>query len=366
MLYLVDFPAQELEQLKKKFTVLSCKAIDSSSKQLINISDLKNNEFNIVIFYATSEWLKNFILRGVNIDAYFFYNRDSQKIDEIIALDPKYFGETFLDDRIGDQIMSFSRLMLREGKRRSFLEKKIFDLKIQFQELVTSLENVSEMTRVRYQGIRDKFKKNILNISVQSLYKVGLKAGSEFNELFRVNDKIYWVCFSTDSYETSADLISGLEQWLKAKSDLAGLLKVFGEIRSVNKVSSFVLEINSASLEGRGYLSGEYNFLSTNPQNIIFENSYPFEKEFMDKCHFAINLTRDEDCLLLSPGLKSNLSPDKDFSELRDFCLDHLDKGREDLLDEILIESVQKQSEFFDHDCYISYLKVIKNAMVTV
>ncbi len=373
MLYLIDIDKKEAENISNSLKLIEKKLISSDSLAEIRTKTISRTEPVIVVFGQLSENLITLLRNDSRIDLFLSWGNQVDFSEFTLKADNRYLGTWNGEDKNSfQQVFGLYRFLKNQKLKESFFTGKIEDLSKELRSIVSLLEKEVYYSRDRYKKVRKKLEKHIGNLKFSSIYKVGLNSGSEINEIFEKDGKTYWVSFSTSTYAASADFIRELENFLNTDSsfdDFTG--KVLDLVEKnhfdASNLKTFLLEIEQGSLNSRGYLWGDYYFLSNNKKNIHFPKLIPLEKEFLDKAQIQMSLERGEKVLLVSPGVLKNFDHVRDQDSLVRFCLSHIENGKNDLLDELMIELKMKfNDDFFENDSFLTYMEVSSNAILAV
>ncbi len=373
MIYLIDIPKEDSQTLSNSLKLLEKRDVSSDALSEIKTNIASSSEPIIVMFGSVTENLITLLKNNSRIDLFLAWGSGKDFEEFSLKSDHRYLG-AWLPENANHyhQIFGIYRFLKNQKLKESFFSNKIESLSSELKSVVGLLEKEVYFSRDRYKQVRKKLEKSIGNLKFSSIYKVGLNSGSEINEIFEKNGKTYWTSFSTSTYSASADFIRELEQFLGNDENFDQFTERVIDIVEKNHFDSsnlktFLLEIDQGRLRAKGFLWGDYYLLSNEKKNIHFPKMIPLEKEFIDQARVSLQLEREEKLLLISPGVLKNFDHVRDQDSLVKFCLSHIEKGQEDLLDELMIELKMKYNDdFFENDSFLTYMEVSPNAILAV
>ncbi len=355
MIYLVNFDKKQ-EDLAR--TVLGLKSCNALSKSEFIDSDLE--ESSIYLLNSIDLEMKVGNYKGVH---FIGYNCESKECINFSNLDKQSLHNT-------KHIIS--NLLLSRDKE-SYLFNRIKQANQRIKKLILTLESDVDNNKKRYKKVRNFLKKDFKNVSFQTLFKVGLNSGSEIQEVFESHSHIYWVFIHTDNYEASSEFYSILAELSnKVEISLNFLVATLLEKSKYlpnrkENLQLFIGCLSKKDLKLDSYLFGNFYLLSTQRDHIYFKKNIPFDLDFLERAKISFQFARDEKVLILSPGALQNLDTFKTDDELVAFVLKHLELGKDDLLDEIMLDLADIQKgKFFDFDASLGYLEVSKNAIIDI
>ncbi len=356
MIYLVNFADKEQALVQEHLNLRDFKVL--TEKQFYEVELLDNsiclvNDIEVDLSKITNNKRVQFI----------GYNCKSSEMINFSSLSKQSLENT---QHILDK---FSLSMSREN----YLFNRIKQSNQKIKQLILTLESDVENNKKRYKKVRNFLKKDFKNVSFQTLFKVGLNSGSEIQEIFESQTHVYWVFIHTDNYEASSEFYSILAELSnKVEISLNFLVATLLEKSKYlpNKKENLQLFIGCLSkkdLKLDAYLFGNFYVLSTVKEHIYFRKNIPFDLDFLERGKISFQFSRDEKVLILSPGALQNLDDFKSDDELIAFILKHLSTGKDDLLDEIMLDLADIQKgRFFDFDASLGYLEVSKNAIIDI
>ncbi|MCO4753654.1 MAG: hypothetical protein KC478_04195, partial [Bacteriovoracaceae bacterium] len=263
-------------------------------------------------------------------------------------------------------------------KESMVLKSQLLTMNRELSEVLGSVE--TELLRVKrsYEVNAPKRFQNLKGVKLLSKYAAGESVGGEFFDIFKTDNKVFFLMSETSSYLASSSILQIFSDYkekgeVSSESEIRLLEEIKAEAQQINsnkkkalKISVFTGILDLSTHKFEGHMFGKFQILSSNQKKNFSGNHLDLLKEDFNEGKFERVLDRGERVLFLSPGfLKSweDVAPE--------FIIETLMNNSKikilDILDEIFFQlKKDAQTGFLPHDASAIMLEVQKNVMLKV
>lgn len=209
----------------------------------------------------------------------------------------------------------------------------------------------------------------IKGVSFLNKYAAGEGGGGEFYDLHQINNKVYQILISSQSYLISSSLIGLLNQHkqkdfnpkLFLNEAVQEIATINGAKKKKSEVDLAIVEMDTAQLTLRPYGWGRAEFYSHLNGKISLGLPVTLESEGNPSTY---QLSRGEKIIVFSPGFLFNWREGKIKQELYSFLQNHQQLTQQDLMMELFFQLKNAQEmDFLTKDATVVMMEVNRHGI---
>ncbi len=295
--------------------------------------------------------------------------------DEDFSKKQTLLGKNFVAFRISDResygpiIELIINKVLKEDYNSNLLEMLTLYLDSSMHQAVTDFQRVKSIHKALIPVRKQDFK----NIKVYGKFLAGSGDKSEFFDVQKVENNLYYILVSSKSHLLMADiigLVSELSDEIKNRTDFFDIL--LNDLYALNEkhelggeleILFFSLDLIRLNLDG--VLFG--NHVVSSNKFILTGNDLSFAKHNQKIASFSLKLQHKDRFFIVSSGLKSNSSGMVDGVTLEKFLNNKIDTDPTEVIHEVFYYLRNGDLNItFSRDSSLNIFEVSKNAIIQV
>jgi hypothetical protein len=261
---------------------------------------------------------------------------------------------------------------------RSQLLEKIMQLNINLAKMVSSLDIQLESIKSMHKKMVPLRSASYKGINLKSKYLAGENTGGEFFDLIEKNKKLYFVCYSCNSYLASSNFIAHFEKLKNIDVITQSTIKHFiAELEEENndlalkikrdvQAELLLLEIDQVSFYFSAWQFGHFKFFQAEA-NLAHLSTLPVSVKKVDDAFFTGRLLPNTKYCIFSPGFTKNWNSYPIESTFSQFFKETSQLSTQEFLNQSVIYLKQFESEdFLKFDLSLIVFEVDKNVLYQI
>jgi hypothetical protein len=237
------------------------------------------------------------------------------------------------------QVKHFSLAEVNYKKKEVLQTKQLELLDEEISRLIHTMEGQLLFTKKKLE--QTNHQRAVLYFSHWNFsyhYRVGVQSSSEYSDFIPLgNNQLLWLNFSCDAYSTSSLVLKFLEEFREKKNHAVDLMTFKNSVLSMVKSHRMILNHTyefTYFFALLGAESNEMEFLTTGDYEIITSRQ---GKLALGQENKQISIDSSESFLLLTPGVKKNITNGHKRQLLTEFILQQLGTLKADIMPEVML-----------------------------